>query len=292
MKRVLSEPLLHFALLGLALFGLHAALARPDESRAAEAEIVVTAGRIQSLAETFARQWNRQPTEVELAGLVRDFVREEVLVREALALGLDRDDTIVRRRLAQKMEFLGADVAALVEPTDEELAAYLDAHPATFRVDARFTFRQVFLDRQARGAALDAQAAELLAALEAPGSTLDAESLGDSRMLPARLVDAPRSEVDAQFGAGFAARLEELEPGRWHWPVESAYGPHVVHMERRVSGRKPALAEVREVVTREWSLARRGTLEEARFQALLARYTVTMEEPPGGADVVQAGAER
>lgn len=111
-------------------------------------------------------------------------------------------------------------------------------------------------------------------------------------MLPTHVDDATQSEVEAQFGPGFAARLEELEPGRWHWPIESAYGPHLVRLERRTSGRIPALAEVREAVAREWSAARRSALEETRFQTLLARYTVTIEEPPGGADVVRTGAQR
>jgi hypothetical protein len=141
------------------------------------------------------------------------------------------------------MEFLSADVAALARPTEEELGAYLDARPAMFRVDSRCSFSQVFLDRQAQGGALEAQAAKLLAALEAPGSTLDTQPLGDSRMLPARLDDAARSDVEAQFGAGFAAHMEELEPGRWHWPVESAYGPHLVRVERRTAGRAPAPVE-------------------------------------------------
>ena len=279
MKRLLREPLLQFLLLGLALFALHAALARPEVSASA-AEIVVSRGRVRSLVEAFDRQWNRSPTPEEVAGLVHDYVREEALVREALALGLDRDDTVVRRRLAQKMEFLGEDVAALVEPSEEELRRFLAARSEHYRSESRFSFRQVFLDRQERGDGLERDAAQLLAALEAPGSTLDTEAMGDSRMLPGVLVDASQSEVEALFGTRFAARLAELQPGRWSWPVGSDYGPHLVFLERRTPGRVPALEEVREAVLRDWSAAKRAELGEAHDRALLERYRVTIEEPP------------
>jgi hypothetical protein len=134
---------------------------------------VVTRGRIRSLAETFSRLWNRPPSQEELEDLVREYVREEVLAREALALGLDDDDTIVRRRLAQKMEFLSEDVAELAQPTEEELERYLSTHPESFRLDSRLGFSQVCLDPVTRGDSLEADAARLLGELESRGSGLD-----------------------------------------------------------------------------------------------------------------------
>jgi hypothetical protein len=131
MRRLAREPLLHFLLLGGVIFGVFALVSRNDASR--PGEIVVTEGRIASLGTAFARVWHRPPTGPELDGLMRDYVRDEVLAREALALGLDRDDTIIRRRLRQKLEFVSEDVAALAEPTEEQLHTYLKQHPDAFR---------------------------------------------------------------------------------------------------------------------------------------------------------------
>lgn len=271
------EPLVHFLLLGAALFAVYAQFGH-DLGKPASNEIVVTAGRIRSLVQTFARQRNRAPSDEELAGLVREFVREEALAREATRLGLDRDDTVVRRRLAQKMEFLSRGDAAPVEPTDDELRAYLAAHPERFRLDSRFWFRQVLLDRSRRGDRVEADAARFLAALNGPGSPQDLHALGDGLLLGDRFDDVSRRAVEAQFGKPFADRLESLPLGRFEGPIESGYGLHLVRVERRTPGRLPALAEVRDAVVREWSGARERTDREARMRALLSHYEVTIEE--------------
>src|SRR6185503_3715356 len=269
----LREPLLHFLGLGVALFALYAWIGAGRNDGARAGEIVVSAGRVRSLAETFARQWSRPPTDDELAGLARDFVREEVLSREAIALGLDRDDTIVRRRLAQKMEFLSDEVATVVAPTDDDLRGFLAAHPERFRLGARLTFDQVFLDRGTRGDALERDAAAMLAALNAPGAAPDVAQLGDSRLLPAHFEDVPRRDVEAQLGA----RLDELPLGRFVGPIESGYGAHLVRVDRRTPASTPPFELVRDAVAREWSDAKRVEMKEVQLQALLARYRVTVE---------------
>jgi hypothetical protein len=268
---------LHFLVLGAGLFVLYALIGSHRSESNASNQIVVTAGRLRSLAETFSRQWNRPPSEDELSGLVRDFVRQEVLAREAVALGLDRDDTIVRRRLAQKMDFLSDDIASAATPTDEELQTYLAAHPERFRVEARFTFDQVFLDRGKRGDRLEADVAKLQAALNAPGAALDLATLGDSRLLETHFEDVGRREVEANFGARFTERLETLPTGRFEWPVESGYGLHLVRVERRTPAHVPMLEAVRDSVVREWSEAKRAETKEAHLQSLMARYHVVIE---------------
>src|SRR5262245_53554723 len=147
MKRWLKEPLFHFLLIGCAVFGLNAVFAsRQDGGRGGERDIVVSRGRIQSMEEIFRRQWGRPPSADEVQGLVNDYVREEALMREAVALGLDRDDAVVRRRLAQKMEFLSEDAASAIQPTDADLQAYMAAHPQDFAAEPRLTFSQIGLD--------------------------------------------------------------------------------------------------------------------------------------------------
>ena len=277
MKRLLAEPVLHFLLLGAVLFGLHAALGRGPEHDAPGADVTVSRDRIAGFAETFARQWGRPPSEDELSALVRDFVREEVLMREAILLGLDRDDTIVRRRLAQKMEFLSEDLVAAVVPGEDDLRDFLAAHPERFRTETRLTFSQVHLDPQKRGAQLDADAAALLDRLRAGSAAIPA---GDSQMLDAEQRDITSREVEATFGPAFAARLAELPVASWEGPIASSYGAHLVRVERRLVGGVPPLDDVREAVAREWTAARRAEVKTAQLEGLLSRYRVTIEGPP------------
>ena len=214
-----------------------------------------------------------------MEGLIRDYVREEVFAREAVALGLDKDDTIIRRRLRQKLEFISEDVAAHAEPTDEQLRAYLKEHPDTFRGDRRFTFSQVYLDPQRRGANLSRDAAQMLAQLRRPGSKADIATLGDSLMLENEFKALPASEVVKQFGEKFAAVLGEMPTGQWHGPIESGFGVHLVLLSERTDGSLPALEDVRAAVRREWTNARRMEANEKFYRTLLQRYTVTIERP-------------
>jgi len=277
------EPLVHFLFLGTALFGLSQWLDnRAGNAAAAPSEIVVSQGRIRSLAETFKRLWNRPPTQAELEGLLRDYIREEVMYREALALGLDRDDTIVRRRLQQKIEFLADDLAAAVEPTEQELSEFLAQHPESFRVDARLTFSQVFLNPERRGTLLETDTASLLNELNAPSAAPDLATLGDSRMLDMHLEEVSQGDVARQFGAEFAAELFTLPLGRWQGPVKSGYGVHLVRVEGRIPGRPLPLAEVRDAVARDWTAAKRHEIKETHYQTLLRRYSVSIEKPPSG----------
>ncbi|MEQ1894140.1 MAG: peptidylprolyl isomerase, partial [Planctomycetota bacterium] len=222
---------------------------------------------------------------------VNDRVREEVYCREAVALGLDQEDTVIRRRLRQKMEFVSDDIAALVEPTEAELDAYLRTHADSFRVDPRFTFEQVYLDPQKHGERLADEVAQLLAQLNQAGDGLEASALGDSRLLESQFTGLPTSEVAKQFGESFALELERLEPGRWQGPVESGYGVHLVSVSERTEGRLPALSEVRDAVRREWDNARRLAGNEAFYQELLGRYRVTIEglEPADELEALAAG---
>lgn len=276
MKRLLREPLLHFLLLGAGLFVAHGLLQERGSVRE-PGQIVVTLGQVEQLAASFAKTWQRPPTPAELAGLVRDRVREEVYCREALALGLDQEDTVIRRRLRQKMEFVSEDIAALVEPSDAELEEYLRSHADSFRLEPRFTFKQVFLDPLERGESLAADCAELLARLQQAGADAELATAGDSLLLEPRFEDQPAGEIAKQFGEPFALALGRLEPGRWQGPLESGYGLHLVFVDERVDGRLPALAEVREAVRREWDNARRLAANEAFYLELLGRYRVTIE---------------
>lgn len=272
MKRFLSEPLVHFLVLGAGLFLLYA---WRGGSGASTERVVIGAGQIEHLVAGFARTWLRPPTPEELQGLLQDHVREELASREALALGLDRDDVIVRRRLRQKLEFLTEDLAALAEPGEDELAAYLRANPQSYELEPHFTFRQVFLSPERRGEALEAEAARLLAQLRATPDSAD--EAGDPTLLPEGLELAGASEIDRLFGEDFARSLDSVEPGDWAGPLRSAYGLHLVRVDAREAGRLPELDEVREAVSRDWFAARKRAALDAFYRGLLERYEVVIE---------------
>lgn len=274
--RLLREPLVHFLILGGLLFGLYQWLGDPTAS-AAGGDIVVTEGRIRNLTDTFNRTWQRPPTAEELNGLVEDYIREEVLYREGVALGLDRDDTIIRRRLRQKLEFVSEDAASALEPTDAELAQFLAQSADRYRVESRLTFSQVFLDPSKRGEKLEADAASLLDVLRSRGDKLDLATLSDSLMLDSRYEAATEADIDRLFGAEFEAALRGQPVGEWLGPLKSGYGAHLVRIDARVPGRVATLAEVRDAVARDWSAARRQQLLDEQYRQLRSRYQVRIE---------------
>ena len=276
MKRLLQEPLLHFATLGALLFAGYGLLHRSNEPE--EGRIVVTQGKIENLRDAFIRVWQRPPTALELDGLIADYVREEVLAREAMALGLDRDDTVIRRRLRQKMEFIANDIATPAEPSEAELVEFLGAHPELFRIEPRFTFRHVYLNADRRGDALAQDAERLLVELNRAGDAVDFRKLGDATLLGAEFVDVSSGDVRREFDAEFDQHLQQLPTGRWVGPLASGLGMHLIHVDAHAPGRMPELPEVRTTVAREWADARRREDNEQFFQSLLQRYDVTIED--------------
>lgn len=277
-KSLLREPLLHFLLLGLALFALDAWL-RPASKAEARNEIVVSEARIRSLAQNFSRTWQRPPTREELDGLVESFIREEVMVREALAMGLDRDDAIIRRRLQQKVEFVSEEAAALAPPTDEELRAYLATHADQFRGEPKVSFRQVYLDPRKRSTSLDADTRRLLDALNRPNPP-DSAKAGDRLLLLEPAYDSvSQSDIARLFGAEFAEAVTQLPVGRWAGPIASGYGVHLVRVDAMQPGFAPELDAVRPLVLREWSNARRQEASKAFYDKLRARYAITVQMP-------------
>jgi hypothetical protein len=277
MKRILKEPLVHFLVLGALLFVGYGVLNR--NAPPAPDRIVVSQGQFASMRETFLRTWQRPPTREEWDGLIQDRVREEVYCRGAIALGLDKDDTVIRRRLRQKMEFVSDDIAAQTEPSDADLNAYLQAHPDQFRVEQQFTFRQLYLNPAKQGTNLVRNAAQLLTKLNAVGADADWATMGDSFMLDHSFTAVPVGEVAKQFGEDFTAKLGGLQAGRWQGPVESGFGVHLVFISERTEGRMPALADVRGAVRREWENTRRLEANEKFYQELQKRYMVIIEQP-------------
>lgn len=289
MRRWLREPLLHFAVLGVGLFALDAFLGQ-DTVEAGDQRIVVTAGRVENLAALFAKTRQRPPTFEELKALVDDFILEEALYREGVALGLDRDDTVVRRRVRLRMEYVIEDLVDQAEPSEAELQAWLDERSGEYGDPLRLGFRQVFLSPDQRGEAVHADAERLLAALRSEASA-DAAGLGDPSLLEHVHTDVPADRVALQFGGDFAAALTEASPGEWLGPLESPYGLHLVRLDSRTERAPPTLEDVRAPVERDWLYARREEVTRRYHDELLERYSVSVEWPearPEGAESAPA----
>lgn len=286
MRKLLGDPLLHFVVLGAALFAAYRLTDAPGGG--AENRVIITRGEVERLAAGFARTWLRPPDAGELRGLIEDAIQEEICYREALAMGLDRDDTIVRRRLRQKLEFITEDVAGLEPPDRDDLQAFLEAHPERFAADPRVSFHQLFVDRALHEDAGRTAAEWLLRLRDADPGTAgdgaaagggDAAPIGDPTLLPESFEEAPEREVEDLFGAEFVRGLARLEIGRWGGPVESVRGLHLV----LVTGRAPAvpatLETARGAVEREWRAARRAAANAEIQRRLRAKYRVTVDLP-------------
>ena len=285
--RLLREPLLHFLAIGALLFALYAALNRDGWD--APRDIVVTSARVEALAENFATVWMRPPTATELKGVLDDYIAEEIYYREAVAMGLDRDDTVIRRRLRQKMEFISEGVADAVEPTEAELLAYLERHPGKFARPSQLTFRQVYLSTERRGEAARSDAERLLAELQAGRGPQDPAEVGDPTLLPSAMESATPQAIAAAFGEEFVAQIEEAPDGQWAGPLQSAFGLHLVKVDARVAGEAPALAQIRPSVAREFMSERRRELNAALLEGLRRKYEVRVEGPAAALYAAPAG---
>jgi PPIC-type PPIASE domain len=274
---LLKEPLFQFLVLGAALFGLFHLVG--NRKADAPEKIVVSSARIDNLADGFARTWRRPPGKEELQGLVDDYIRDEVFYREGRAAGLDRDDVIIRRRVRQKMEFFAEDASG-PEPSEADLAAYLQSNPERFKAEDRLTFRHVFLSATRRGAAIDRDSQQVSNTLVLAAATADAAAIGDPFLLGEEFHAVSLTELGGIFGDVFAKRVSVIEQGRWQGPIPSSFGQHFVYVSERIPGGVPPLDAIRDAVRREWSNARRLEAEQKLYRSLRERYEIVVEQPP------------
>jgi peptidyl-prolyl cis-trans isomerase C len=267
LRRWLREPLVHFLLAGLAVFLFSAW--RGEAVDPASRTIELREADVGRLAAQFVDIWQRSPTPAELDGLIRDHVREEVYYREAMRMGLDADDAVIRRRLRSKMEYLASAQAENVAADDPVLQRWLDRHAARYSVGARFSFDQIYLGS-------NADAATVRGALVRGA---DWRGLGRPISLPRSVDDANGEAIARDFGAQFAGALAAMKAGDWAGPVASGFGSHLVRLRTVAPGRKPALSEVRQRVENDWRAETVKQRAEAAYQTLLDGYTIRIEKP-------------
>jgi hypothetical protein len=267
-RRVLREPLLHFLLLGLALFLYYGRVAPDDDGGK---RIVVSQAQVDLLSTQFQATWSRPPTPDELNGLVESYIRDEILYREGRSLGLDQDDAVIKRRVRQKLDVMIEESIAQNSPTDADLQAYLDANPETFRKPPVVSFEQVYFGAEGD---VDSKLARARSALQ---QGADPATLGQPTLLPARQDRMPLDLVARDFGKEFADSLAGLTVGEWSQPVSSGFGMHLVRLNAVEPAQLPALDAVRDIVAREWENARRKRAQAAALADLRKQYEVEIQ---------------
>ena len=295
MKRLLREPLVHFLLIGGLLFAIYSLAQAGGAAPAASREIRLSSDELAQLVLLFKSQWRREPTAEEFDRMVEDKVRAEILYREALAMGLDKDDEIVKRRMAQKMQFLAEDVATAHEPTSAQLGAWYEKNSASFAQPPRVSFRHLYFSPDRRGARAREDAAQALAKLA--GEREDAKiaaSLADPFMLQDYYRDRAPDFLGKEFGPQFARAVATLPPASWQGPVESGFGWHLVFVDTVIPGRVPAFEEIESDVRTAWLGEQKALAWQKAYKDMRARYTVLVPAPPAAtsarANVTTPGA--
>jgi peptidyl-prolyl cis-trans isomerase C len=278
LQRWLREPLFHFLVAGTVLFGLATVFEHFTGAARNASRIQVSASEMQRLREVWIQQWGHAPNSRQLGNLIDDYVRDEILYREALASGLDKDDTIIRRRLVEKMEFLSQELASAA-PSDKSLQEYFDANRERFRVPAQIAFSHIYFSTSKRGPAAEGDASRALAALGSQRiSATQFSGLGDPFMLQNEYPLQTQQQVKELFGDQFAAKLFQGEPGAWAGPFRSGYGFHLVHILQKHPSRIPELAEVRSQVLTDFKNRRLQTTSEAFYVQLRQHYQVEVDK--------------
>lgn len=272
--QALREPLFHFLIAGGIIFALFSWSGNAVD--ASSRHIVVDEEQVKRLASSWSQTWRRPPTDAELDGLIRDYIKEEVYYREAKRLGLDQDDVIVRRRLRSKMEFLATSEAENMVPSDAILQAWLDKYPARYATDPVVSFDSVYIESDDTDDAARNRALDMLAQLR---QGRDPATLSDPISLPREMEAASQNSIRQQFGDDFATAILSLPKAQWSGPIQSGFGLHLVRIRQIDASRKPALAEVRQRLENDWRAATKEQRENSAYQKLLDGYDIEIAQP-------------
>jgi len=280
LTRWLREPLLHFLVIGLALFGLYSYMNRGRGDIASPTQIVLSLEELRTMQMYFESQWRRPPTPQEFQAMVEDKIKEEVLYREGLVMELDKGDTIVKRRMAQKVQFLAEDIATAHEPSSEELKTWFEENNNKFALPSRYSFRHVYFSPDKRGINARDDATKALARIAGQSEDSPLIASADRFMFQDYYGDRTPSAIAKEFGPQFAVALEKLKPGSWQGPIESGYGWHLVLVDTVIPGRVPALEEVESEVKTAWLSEQKAQAWERVYKSLRSKYTVLLPAPP------------
>ncbi|MGI9534571.1 MAG: peptidyl-prolyl cis-trans isomerase [Thermodesulfobacteriota bacterium] len=277
--KVFSNPLLHFLILSALIYVVYAFFG-VKQNTGLEKTIVVTPTMLEWLEDSWVKRWNRQPTEKEMEGLVNEYIRETILYREAVKLELDKDDVIIRRRLAQKFEFITNDLIQAPKPTDEEINIYFKENVNKYKSPDLITFTHIYFDPDKRGDDTLSDAEESMRILnKQENPTNGSNKYGDNFFLQRYYPERSKDEIAKYFGPEFAESVFELEHGRWIGPVLSGYGTHLVYVHSQTEAPEPELDKLKEAVITDWKDEKRSEFNHKFYENLKARYDIIIEDP-------------
>jgi hypothetical protein len=271
MRKLFKEPITIFILTGVLLYLIHSWIVQSDPG--AGEKIFVSNDQVEQLISRFSRTWMRPPTESEVRNIIDNYIRNEVFYREAVAMGLDQNDPVIRQRMRQKMEMLMDDMAGSTVPGDQMLRNYMNENKEKFRLEHRISFIQVYLNPEAH----QNMESDVQSILNRIKSGADPQEFGDPTLLGYEYKQLTESEITRQFGADFTNQIVQANAGEWTGPVYSGLGTHVIKVTRRIEGRMPELSAVRNIVEREWMVERTKELKKAAYQKLLQNYEIVYE---------------
>jgi hypothetical protein len=274
--KLLKNPLFHFITGGILLYLLYAFFS--NYLNREEKLVLITSSEIIWMEDSWQKRWNRPPTPDERIGLIDQLVKEKVLYKTAVEIGLDKDDMVIRRRMVQKIEFLGADLIQPPLPSESDLIGYFDKRREEYALPETVTMTHIYFDPDKRE---DKTLEDANEALQKLGSieSLDGDlsGYGDPFMLQSYYPNKSETEIRKLFGSGFAESIFQLEPGKWHGPVLSGYGTHLVFVHEHVVNELPAFEMVREKVKEDWIADIKKELEDSYIEGLLDRYEIIVE---------------
>ncbi len=280
LTRLFTEPLLQFLIIGACIYGAYALLGAPEEDFR-DTRVHVDSDRINAFISEWENRWNRPPTREEINGLIQSYIREDILYRQAVVMGLNEDDPVTRRRMAQKLEFLTSDLAMMVQPAEGELEQYFNENKEKYRAPDRMTFSQVYFSPDIRGNKTLEDAGQVLLQLQAAGAPGEASmQAGDGFMLQGEFVSVTRAEAARQLGGAFVETVAQLEPGLWHGPVMSGYGVHLVYLYAYEKSPPPVFDDVQAAVLENWQMEQRDKFNADFLESLKSRYEIVIDEIP------------
>ena len=275
LSTLLREPLFHFLFIGAAIFLLFSLINTTEDEN--DQQIIITKGKIKSLENAFIKAKGRQPTAEEMQQQLEYDIREQVLYREAMAMGLDKDDMIIRRRLSQKMKYLFDDLSVVDKPSDAALKKFVSEHPSKFTKPATISFSQVYLDPKEHGDRLEVDAKDLLEELSTT-TIKETIGFGDRSLLPYDFSNEREIDIRDMFGEAFVKQIFRAKTDTWQGPFSSAYGLHLIYIHTRSNAYLPPLSEMRDRVERAWISTKQREANDIFYQSLLERYEIIVDD--------------
>ena len=264
MKKLFKDPLIHFLVLGTMLFVVYGML-NIDENKN---EIIIDDNLINELSAKWELKRDRNPNLQELMGLINQYVEQEVLYREALAMNLDHNDEIVKRRLAQKMEFISDGLSEVLQPTEKMSGDYFNEHKENYKKPSLYTLEHVYFKKDKRPQILD----DVKKAL----ASNNPKKFGDYISLNTAYENTSSVKIARDYGTTFAVALDSLPIGKWAGPVYSGFGVHIVYISKRIPAGYFTFNEVADKVTVDYNYDVSNDFKKELISSLLSNYTIDL----------------